>query len=133
MPIVVECLQSATYQDQGDLQKLYRDAPAWLLPPFADSLQLIERCLEDGTLIAARLNDRLLGAARLQRYETIWQLSHLCVRTLTRRKGVAERLLIETQKSAREAGCELRLLTAAEPPEVQALAAKLRLSLCPSV
>lgn len=129
MPIVVEYLQSATYQDQGDLQKIYRDAPAWLFTPFSDALELIESCLGDGTLVCARLNDRLLGAARLQRFETIWELSHLCVRNSTRRRGLAEQLVIDAQKSARQAGCELRLLTTARPPEVQALAAKLQMPL----
>ena len=131
MPIVVEYLQSATYQDQGDLQKIYRDAPACLFTPFADAAQLIESCLGDHTFIVARMNDRLLGAARLQRQDTFWELSHLCVRGSTRRRGMAERLVIEAQKSAHQAGCELRLLTTAEPPEVRALAAKLQMSLLP--
>jgi ribosomal protein S18 acetylase RimI-like enzyme len=131
MPIVVEYLQSPTYQDQGDLQKAYRDAPTGFFEPFADALQLVEHCLGEGTLIAARFNDRLIGAARLQRCETIWELSHLCVRTPTRRRGVAEALIVEAQKSAIQAGCELRLLTSAEPPEVQALAAKLQMPLLP--
>ncbi|MET0125516.1 MAG: acetyl-CoA sensor PanZ family protein [Pseudomonas caspiana] len=129
MPIVVEYLQSATYQAQGDLQKIYRDAPRWLLTPFADALELIENCLEDDTLLVAHLNDRLLGAARLQRHDSVWELSHLCVRKATRRRGLAEQLIRQAQKSARQAGCELRLLATAEPPEVQALAAKLQVPL----
>jgi len=129
MPIVVECLHLATYQDQEDLQKIYRDAPEWLFTPLSDGQALIEAGLTDGTLIAARFNDRLLGAARLQPGPDFWELSQLCVRRLTRRRGVAERLLIEAQKSARAAGCELRLLTTVGPLEVQALAAKLHLPL----
>lgn len=129
MPIVVEYLQSATYQDQVDLQKIYRDAPSSLLTPFTDAVHLIESTLEAGMLITARLNDRLLAAARLQRHETFWDLSHLCVRRSTRRRGLAEKLIIEAQISARRAGCELRLLTTAKPLEVQALAAKLRVPL----
>lgn len=131
MPIVVEFLQSATYQDQGDLQKVYRDAPAGFFEPFTDALQLVEQCLGDGSLIAARLNNRLLGAARLQCRETIWELSHLCVRTSTRRRGVAASLIVGAQKSASQAGCELRLLTTAPSPEIQALAAKLQVPLRP--
>lgn len=131
MPIVVESIKSATYQDQEDLQKIYRDAPDWLLTPFADGQHLIEAGLNDGTLLAARFNDRLLGAARLQRNDTIWHLSQLCVRKLTRRRGVAERLLVEAQKMAHEAGCELRLLAPVGHLEAQALAAKLHLPLDP--
>jgi GNAT superfamily N-acetyltransferase len=131
MPIVVEPVHCATYQDQEDLQKIYRDAPNWLLTPFTEAHSLIEAGLSEGSLLAARFNDRLLGAARLQRNETIWHLSQLCVRKLTRRRGVAERLLVEAQKMALEAGCELRLLAPVGHLEAQALAAKLHLPLDP--
>jgi hypothetical protein len=53
----------------------------------------------------------------------------LCVRHSTRRRGFAEQLILQAQNSARQAGCELRLLATAEPPEVQALAAKLQVPL----
>jgi len=129
MPIVVESVHSASYQDQEDLLKIYRDAPQWLFAPFDDSQTLIEASLSDGSLLAARFNDRLLGAARLQRQANVWHLSQLCVRKLTRRRGVAERLLVEAQKMAGQAGCELRLLAPVGHLEAQALAAKLHLPL----
>ena len=131
MPIVVESIHSATSQDHEDLQKIYRDAPDWLLAPYADAQTLIENHLADGSVLAARFNDRLLGAARLQRQETTWHLSQLCVRKLTRRRGVAERLVVEAQKMARQAGCQLRLLAPVGHLEAQALAAKLHLPLDP--
>lgn len=129
MPIVVEFLQSATYQDQGDLQKIYRDAPDWLFAPFTDAVELIERSLSDGTLIIARFNDRILAAACVQRLDTAWEMSHLCVRGTTRRRGLAEQLVVSAQKMAHQAGSELRLLASAEPPEIQALAAKAQIAL----
>ncbi|MBV7512041.1 acetyl-CoA sensor PanZ family protein [Pseudomonas sp. PDM25] len=129
MPIIVEPLNEATYQDQQDLQKIYRDAPDWLLAPFAGELQLIEGCLLDGSLIAGRFNDRLLGAARLQRHSDVWHLSQLCVRKITRRRGVAERLVNEAQKMASQSGATLRLLAPAGHLEAQALAAKLKIPL----
>jgi len=129
MPIVIESVQSASYQDQEDLQKIYRDAPEWLLAPFGDSQALIAAGLNNGSLLAARFNDRLLGAARVQRQANVWQLSQLCVRKLTRRRGVAERLLVEAQRMAHEAGCELHLLAPVGQLEAQALAAKLDLQL----
>ncbi|RON10845.1 GNAT family N-acetyltransferase [Pseudomonas brassicacearum] len=129
MPIVVESLNEPSYQDQQDLQKIYHDAPHWLLAPFSDELQLIENSLRDGSLIAGRFNDRLLGAARLHRQQDIWQLSHLCVRKITRRRGVAERLVSEAQKMAELAGAQLHLLAPAGHLEAQALAAKLKLPL----
>ncbi|WP_335943736.1 aspartate 1-decarboxylase autocleavage activator PanM [Pseudomonas sp. G166] len=129
MPIVVEHLNEATGQDQQDLHKIYRDAPTWLFEPFVDAAQLIQGSLEDGSLIAARFNDRLLGAARLQRHQDTWHLSHMCVRNITRRRGVAERLVSEARRIAAENGAELRLLAPAGHLEAQALAAKLKITL----
>ncbi|MDI1334369.1 MAG: acetyl-CoA sensor PanZ family protein [Pseudomonas mandelii] len=129
MPIIVELLHEATYQDQQDLQKIYRDAPDWLFAPFSGGLQLIESCLEDGSLIAGRFNDRLLGAARLQRNHDVWHLSQICVRKITRRRGVAERMVDEARKMASQSGATLRLLAPAGHLEAQALAAKLKVPL----
>ncbi|MHC8356310.1 acetyl-CoA sensor PanZ family protein [Pseudomonas sp. LB3P81] len=129
MPIIVELLNEATYQDQQDLQKIYRDAPDWLFAPFAGDVQLIEDCLREGSLIGGRFNDRLLGAARLQRHQDVWHLSQLCVRKITRRRGVAERLVNEAQAMASQSGATLRLLAPAGHLEAQALAAKLKVPL----
>ncbi|WP_277760208.1 acetyl-CoA sensor PanZ family protein [Pseudomonas sp. A34-9] len=129
MPIIVQALKDASYHDQQDLQKIYRDAPEWLFAPFSGEAELIERALADGTLIAGRFNDRLLGAALVQRHHDIWYLSHLCVRKVTRRRGVAERLVNQAQKMASQAGAELRLLAPAEHLEAQALATRLQVPL----
>ncbi|MGE8153802.1 acetyl-CoA sensor PanZ family protein [Pseudomonas vancouverensis] len=129
MPIIVEKLNHATSQDRQDLQKIYHDAPDWLFAPLSNDAQLIEDCLQDGSLITGRFNDRLLGAARLQRHPDVWHLSHLCVRKITRRRGVAERLVCEAQKMAAQTGASLRLLAPAGHLEAQALAAKLKLPL----
>jgi ribosomal protein S18 acetylase RimI-like enzyme len=129
MPIVVQALNDANYQDQQDLQKIYRDAPQGLFTPYSGDTQLIESSLADGSLIAGRFNDRLLGAARLTRHDTVWYLSHLCVRKVTRRRGVAERLVNQAQKMASQAGAQLHLLAPAGHLEAQALAAKLQVPL----
>jgi len=129
MPITVQVLQDASYQDFLDLQKIYRDAPPWLFAPFSGDSGLIESSLADGSLIAGRFNDRLLGAGRLQRHHDVWYLSHLCVRKVTRRRGVAERLVNQAQEMASQAGAELRLLAPAGQVEAQALAAKLHITL----
>ncbi|KKA06789.1 acetyltransferase [Pseudomonas ogarae] len=129
MPIVVEPITDANCQDQQDLQKIYRDTPAWLFEPFGDATQLIAQCLEEGSLVAARFNDRLLGAARLQRHQNAWRLSHLCVRSITRRRGVAERLVSEARRMAASNGAELHLLAPAGHLQAQALATKLGLML----
>ena len=129
MPVIVQTLENPTYQDQQDLQKIYRDAPEWLFAPFSGESDLIESTLADGSLITGRFNDRLLGAGRLQRHGSVWYLSHLCVRKVTRRRGVAERLVNQAQKMASQAGAELRLQAPAGHLEAQALAAKLNVAL----
>ncbi|RON72000.1 acetyl-CoA sensor PanZ family protein [Pseudomonas fluorescens] len=110
MPVIVQTLEDASYQDQ---QRIYRDAPPWLLAPFSGDVDLIESALADGSLSAGRLNDRLLGAGRLQRHNDVWYLSHLCVRKVTRHRGGAERLVNQAQKMASQAGAELCLLAPA--------------------
>lgn len=129
MPVIVQTLEDASHQDLQDLQKIYRDAPQWLFAPYRGDIQLIESSLADGSLIAGRFNDRLLGAARLTRHDSVWYLSHLCVRKVTRRRGVAERLVNQAQKMASQAGAQLRLLAPAGQLEAQALAAKLHVPL----
>nr|WP_315445263.1 acetyl-CoA sensor PanZ family protein [uncultured Pseudomonas sp.] len=129
MPVIVQTLEDASYQDQQDLQKIYRDAPDWLFAPFSGEAELIESALADGCFIAGRFNDRLLGAARLTRHPEVWYLSHLCVRKVTRRRGVAERLVNQAQKMASQAGAELRLLAPAGHLEAEAIAARLHLPL----
>lgn len=129
MPVAFEALTHACEQDRLDLHKIYLDAPDWLLADQVDASTFIADALASGQLVAARFNDRLLGAARLARQAGTWQLSHLCVRKLTRRRAVAERLLSEARRQASQAGAELRLLAPAGHPEIQALAAKLDLPL----
>ncbi|TMU79717.1 PanM family protein [Pseudomonas fluorescens] len=129
MPIIVQALKDVSFQDQQDLQKIYRDAPEWLFAPFSGETSLIDSALADGTFIAGRFNDRLLGAGRLQRHQDVWYLSHLCVRKVTRRRGVAERLVNQAQKMASQAGAELRLLAPVGHIEFETLAARLQVPL----
>ncbi|EKM95259.1 putative acetyltransferase [Stutzerimonas degradans] len=131
MPVYVETVTQPSPQDRSDLAKIYADAPAWLLTPHASAEALIESALADGSLIAGRFNDRLLGAAVLQRGDSVWRLSHLCVRKLTRQRGVGRRLLEESQRLAAQAGKPLHLAAPAGHLEASALAARLHLSLDP--
>ncbi len=131
MPVYVETVTQPSPQDRSDLAKIYADAPAWLLTPHASAEALIESALADGSLIAGRFNDRLLGAAVLQRGDNVWHLSHLCVRKLTRQRGVGRRLLEESQRLAAQAGKPLHLAAPAGHLEASALAARLHLPLAP--
>ncbi|WP_342243408.1 acetyl-CoA sensor PanZ family protein [Pseudomonas sp. OTU5201] len=129
MPVIVETLNCPSEQDCGDLAKIYADAPDWLLAPYANAAELVERGLADGLLVAGRFNDRLLGAALIERGEEYWRLSHLCVRKVTRHRGVARRLIEESARLAREAGRSLKLAAPEGHLESQALAARLHLPL----
>ncbi len=131
MPVYVESVTQPSPQDLTDLAKIYADAPDWLLAPYSSADTLIAAALADGSLIAGRFNDRLLGAALLQRGDEAWRLSHLCVRKVTRKRGVGRRLLEETQRQASEAGKPLRLAAPAGHLEASALAARTHLPLDP--
>jgi len=131
MPVYVESATQPSSQDLTDLAKIYADAPEWLLTPYASADALIAAALADGSLIAGRFNDRLLGAALLQRGDQAWRLSHLCVRKVTRKRGVGRRLLEETQRQASEAGKPLRLAAPEGHLEASALAARTHLPLDP--
>lgn len=131
MPVYVESVTQPSPQDLTDLAKIYADAPDWLLAPYSSADTLIAAALADGSLIAGRFNDRLLGAALLQRGDDAWRLSHLCVRKLTRKRGVGRRLLEETQRQASEADKPLRLAAPAGHLEASALAARTHLPLDP--
>ena len=131
MPVLVETVSRPSAQDHTDLGKVYADAPDWLLAPYASVDALLADGIGSGQLIAGRFNDRLLGAALLQRGDDAWRLSHLCVRKLTRKRGVGRRLLEETQRQASEAGKPLRLAAPAGHLEASALAARTHLPLDP--
>lgn len=129
MPVLVEEINEPSSQDLTDLSKVYQDAPEWLLAPFASRDELISSALANRQLMAGRFNDRLLAAAIVEKGEAAWQLSHLCVRTVTRKRGVARRLLAEVQRLAQEAGKPLHLAAPQNHLESQALAARTGLPL----
>lgn len=129
MPVYVEKPTLPSPQDRLDLAKIYADAPSWLIAPHASADELIAAGLEHGTLIAGRFNDRLLGAALLEKGEERWLLSHLCVRKITRRRGVAQRLIEEARRIALEDGKPLHLGAPRDQLESQAFAAHMQLPL----
>ncbi|SDO50569.1 acetyl-CoA sensor PanZ family protein [Pseudomonas jinjuensis] len=129
MPVIVETLVQPTEQDRQDLLKIYADAPDWLLAPHADAPALVEAGLREGRLLGGRFNDRLLGAAWLELDDDAWRLSRLCVRKVTRGRGVGQRLLDESRRLASEAGKPLLLRAPSGHLEAQALAARAHLQL----
>lgn len=132
MPVIVQHLTQPSDQDRQDLLKIYSDAPDWLLLPFANAEALVEQGLREGRLLAGRFNDRLLGAAWVERDAGNWRLSRLCVRRVTRGRGVARRLLEEAQRLAILQGAALRLSAPAGQPDAAAFAEHLGLTLQPA-
>ncbi|MGC4009280.1 MAG: acetyl-CoA sensor PanZ family protein [Pseudomonas sp.] len=131
MPVVVQHLTQPSEQDRQDLLNIYADAPDWLLAPFSDAQQLVAHGLAEGRLFTGRFNDRLLGAAWIERDGDTWRLSRLCVRQLTRNRGVARRLLEEAQRLAILQGATLRLIAAADQPQAVEFAHHFGLTLQP--
>ncbi|SEI50853.1 Acetyltransferase (GNAT) domain-containing protein [Allopseudospirillum japonicum] len=103
MPVVLRKVSSASLNEypqwQHDLYKIYADAPEQRRQLDASQVPLdaptfVDQSLQAGAYFAAALfNDHLIAALRVQEQEDVWQISHLCVRRVTRRRGVASRLL----------------------------------------
>lgn len=125
MPVHLEFVQLPSAQDKIDLGKIYAEAPDWLLQPYADAEELLAQNLHQGLLVGARFNQRLLGAAIVNKEAQQWQVSHLCVREVTRMRGVARRLLDELQRVAAEAGAGVSMGLPQNKPELEQLASHL--------
>ncbi|MFT0213380.1 acetyl-CoA sensor PanZ family protein [Pseudomonas sp. F1_0610] len=110
MPVYVETATAPSTQDAADLVKIYADAPEWLFAPYVDAADLLTQAQRQKTLVVGRFNSRLLGAGILSKTDDAWYLSHLCVRELTRKRGVARRILEEAQRLANENQVKLILV-----------------------
>lgn len=87
MKLTIERLTALSPQDLIDLGKIWphQQPEQW------------QNWLNDGkALFAARFNERLLGAVRVTLRGVEAELSDLCVREVTRRRGVGQYLVEET-------------------------------------
>ena len=124
MPVYFESAAQPSQQDLADLEKIYTDAPDWLLSPYKNAAELISAGLSSNSLVTGRFNSRLLGAALLEKQTERWLLSHLCVREITRKRGVARRILEEATRLADEAGTVLEVSIPEDQPALRQLAQK---------
>ena len=85
MKLTIIRLQHFSDQDRIDLEKIW---------PSQDLSTLTLD--ENHRLYAARFNERLLGAVRVTLRGVEGELSDLCVREVTRRRGVGQYLVEET-------------------------------------
>lgn len=90
MPIEIEQICTLNQADEEDLLKIYADYPA---PPSDNTKKWLQHLATNQQLWAGRFNDRLLVAAQVDSNGVDWQLNHLCVRAVTRRRGTASQFL----------------------------------------
>ena len=88
MPLVIEQIDQPSTEDWQDLAKIYADYPA--ANPYDIEVWGLQQQQQGRRLLAGRFNGRLLAAGWLTPQS---QLTDLCVRALTRRRGVARQLL----------------------------------------
>ena len=124
MPVTLEIITNPEQQDLDDLIKIYRDYPQ---APANDLGQWVGERLDQGhQCFAARFNGRLLGAvwAAPSSTSNSWQLEYLCVRTVTRRRGVASQLLTLLAQHAAIQALSLTIDQQTISPELKALFGK---------
>ena len=109
MPIVSALVQKPSSQDRIDIHKIFKDYPEPVAP------EAVDAWLDAGELYAASFNDRLLGACRLVAHADYWQVDFLCVRAVTRKRGVAYKLLLDLQALAQQSNRKLRCHVPAAP------------------
>lgn len=97
VPVTAEVLDK---EDQWlvDLRKIYSEAEAVRRCLNGQSLAadtFIQQALDQQQrwFAAALFNDHLIGAVLVTEQEDTWFLQHLCVREVTRRRGVGSRLM----------------------------------------
>ncbi len=99
MKLTIEKLGLLSAQDKIDLAKIWPDQQLsdWQL---TDSLLSNEHKSggEQQVIFAARFNDRLLGAVKVSISHGQAELSDLCVREVTRRRGVGLYLIEDLQQ-----------------------------------
>lgn len=94
MPVYLEHISQPTEQDWIDLDKIYSDCPQQWLSDASDIKASLQSLLDQQAwLIGGRFNSRLLGAVIAAKDGSNVTLQHLCVREITRNRGVAHQLL----------------------------------------
>ena len=115
MPISLQWLDQPSDQDKIDLEKLYNDAPKdWLSESSDKSAQWAQTQVNKGHKVAlGRFNDRILcGAVLMAQSESgahayQFQVDKLCVRKITRQRGVAKQLLVRLCQWANDCAAAL--------------------------
>lgn len=118
MPIQLENLQQPCAEEMKDLVKIYQDTLNQ--PDQAVETWVNERLKQGLQLFTGRFNSRLLVAIWTNHTEHGWELEQLCVRAITRRRGVARQLLQLLIKQAHSQNITL-YINDPVPPELPPL------------
>ena len=115
MPVYLKWLDSPSEQDRVDLNKLYADAPKdwldgeatvaadWALANVAAGQRMALGYFNDRIVCAACLVQQSKSSSGAYSYE----VKQLCVRSITRNRGVAKQLLVRLCQWAVESQCSL--------------------------
>ena len=87
MKLTIERLTTLTHQDLIDLAKIWPEQQPTVWQQWIN---------DDKPLFAARFNERLLGAVKVMIKDEQAELEDLCIREVTRRRGVGLYLIEET-------------------------------------
>ncbi len=113
MPVHLEWVESPSEQDWIDLNKLYADAPQnWINSDSEQPAQsyVLKKQQQGYKVVAGRFNDRLIVCALLKVNSdkvNAYYLEDMCVRALTRERGVARQLLVRICQWSDEQKCSL--------------------------
>jgi ribosomal protein S18 acetylase RimI-like enzyme len=123
MPIILEEITQPSPEDHNDLVKIYQDYPKTLGKDLHSDLDnWIENRLNSGQIIfGGRFNGRLLAAIWSTKEPLELKLELLCVRKLTRRRGVARQLLTLLKKRAKKDQLNLTIRQPATSIELSSL------------
>ena len=121
MPIYLEKLDSAGGGELQDLVKIYSDYPHELAANLLSPESWLEQQFSQQQLFVGRFNGRLLAAVWAKPVSGGWQLSKLCVRDITRRRGVARQLLQRLQQEADKQGWQLQFNERQEGVDISSL------------
>lgn len=111
LPVYLQWLDEPNDQDCTDLDKLYADAPTdWFesAQPLKGSDWALERVKQGERLALGYFNDHIVCAASLieqsdsPQHAYMYEIDQLCVRKVTRKRGVAKQLLVRLCQWAKE-------------------------------
>lgn len=126
MPVYLEWVEQPSEQDWVDLEKLYKEVPdPWFVEYGATTTQdyVAKHQDQQALLAAGRFNDRLITTASLKQHEQGYLVQHVCVRAVTRERGVAHQLMVRLAQWADEKG--VGLVVEANDPNLSTLLNKL--------